>query len=190
MKELTEDVIKKLKKILIKVYEDDQKYRKKSKETLDKYGSNSKEVEEILKDMARLDKINLERIEVILKEYGWLGENTVGFKESEAIFLVIAHASLDIQLKYYQVMEKAVKEGKARICDLASLEDRTLVKQGKKQIYGTQLIYDEKEGVYIVEPLVYPEKVDERRESVGLPPMNEYLEYYGLEWKNGTSIKK
>ena len=83
-----------------KVYEDDQKYRKNSKEFLDKYGPNSNEVQEAVKEQARLDKLNLERIEVILEQYGWLSEDIVGFKESEAIFLVIQHASLETQIKY------------------------------------------------------------------------------------------
>lgn len=190
MKELTNDTVEKLKKILNAVYEDDQKYRKKSKEILDQYGPLSKEVQDILEKTALLDKKNLERIEVILKEYGWLGEDIVGYKESEAIFLVIQHANLETQIKYFPIMEEAVKNGNARRCDLAMLQDRMLVKQGEKQIYGTQLIYDEELGHYIVEPLADPEKVDDLRCSVGLPKMNQFLEYYGLSWENGEYKKR
>lgn len=190
MKEITNDVVEKLKKILNKVFEDDQKYRRNSKELLDKYGQNSEKMKNILEEMAELDKLNLERVEVILKQYGWLSEDIVGYKESEAIFLVIQHASLDTQIKYFPIMEEAVKLGNARKCDLAMLQDRILVKQGKKQIYGTQLIYDEEAGHYKVEPLVYPEKVDERRANMDLPPMNEYLNDYGLSWNNDEAKKK
>lgn len=190
MKPLTDDVVKKLKIILNKVYEDDQKYRKKSKTMLDKFGPSSKEVEEVLEKMRELDKKNQERVGIILDEYGWLSEKTVGYKESEAIFLVIQHASLETQIKYYPLMEKAVEMGNARRCDLAMLQDRIQVKQSKPQIYGTQLIYDDELGYYVVEPVVYPEKVDERRAQVGLPPMNEYLDYYGLTWENGRYKKK
>lgn len=190
MKEITEDVIKKLKKILNKVYDDDQRYRKVSKDMLDNYGSNSKEVFEAIKKQGELDKANLEVIEIILRDYGWLSESIVGYKESETIFLVIQHSNLEAQMKLFPLMEDAVKAGNARKCDLATLQDRILVKQGKKQIYGTQLIYNEEVGHYEVEPLVYPEKVDERRKSVDLPPMSEYLEYYGLAWEDGKTIKR
>lgn len=190
MKQITGETIEKIKKILNKVYEDDQKYRKKSKKYLDKYGSDSLEVKNAIIDMEILDKKNLERVEVILNEYGWLGEDIIGVKENATLFLVIQHADLETQLKYYPIMEEAVELGCARKSDLAMLQDRILVKQGKKQMYGTQLIYDEELGSYVVEPLVYPERVDERRAVVGLPPMSEYLEYYGLSWENGKSIKK
>jgi len=190
MKEITSDIVEKIKKILNKVYEDDQKYRKNSKEFLDKYGPNSNEVQEALKEQARLDKLNLERIEVILEQYGWVSEDIVGFKESEAIFLVIQHASLETQMKYYPIMENAVKLGNARKCDLAMLEDRILVKQGKEQIYGTQIIYNEDRKQYELEPLANPETVEDRRKSVGLPPMNEYLALYGLSWENGITKTK
>lgn len=190
MKPITSEVIEKLKIILNAVYDDDQKYRRVSKDMLDKYGPNSKEVQEVIEKTAELDKQNLERIEIILEEYGWLSEDIVGYKESEAIFLVIQHASLETQIKYFPIMEEAVKMGNARRCDLAMLQDRILVKQGKKQIYGTQLIYDEEKGQYIVEPLVYPEKVDERRAEAGLPSMNESLEYYGLSWENGECKRR
>lgn len=190
MKEISSDVVEKLKKILNQVFEDDQKYRKVSRKLLDQYGQNSKEVQEIIEKTAILDKKNLERIEIILEQYGWLSKDIIGFKESEAIFLVIQHASLDTQIKYFPIMEKAVELGNARKCDLAMLQDRILVKQGKKQIYGTQLIYNEELGQYVVEPLVYPEKVDERRETVGLPPMKEYLESYDLTWTDGEFKKK
>ncbi len=190
MKEITSDIVEKIKKILNKVYEDDQKYRKNSKEFLDKYGPNSNEVQEAVKEQARLDKLNLERIEVILEQYGWLSEDIVGFKESEAIFLVIQHASLETQIKYFSIMENAVKLGNARKCDLAMLEDRILVKQGKEQRYGTQLIYNENERQYSLEPLANPKTVEDRRESVGLPSMNEYLALYGLSWENGNAKTK
>ena len=190
MKEISSDGVEKLKKILNQVFEDDQKYRKVSRKLLDQYGQNSKEVQEIIEKTAILDKKNLERIEIILEQYGWLSKDIIGFKESEAIFLVIQHASLDTQIKYFPIMEKAVELGNARKCDLAMLQDRILVKQGKKQIYGTQLIYNEELGQYVVEPLVYPEKVDERRETVGLPPMKEYLESYDLTWTDGEFKKK
>ena len=119
MKEITSDVVEKLKKILNKVFEDDQKYRRNSKKLLDQYGPDSKEVQEVVEKTAKLDKKNLERIEIILEQYGWLSEDIIGYKESEAIFLVIQHASLEVQIKYFPIMEIAGDLGNARQCDFA-----------------------------------------------------------------------
>ena len=117
MKQINAETIEKIKKILKQVYEDDQKYRKKSKKMLDKHGRDSIEVKEAIIEMEKLDKKNRERIEIILKEYGWLGEDIIGVKENATIFLVIEHADLESQLKYYPIMEEAVELGCARASD-------------------------------------------------------------------------
>ena len=58
MKQINAETIEKIKKILKQVYEDDQKYRKKSKKMLDKHGRDSIEVKEAIIEMEKLDKIS------------------------------------------------------------------------------------------------------------------------------------
>jgi hypothetical protein len=43
--------------------------------------------------------------------------------------------------------------------------------------------------MYYVLPLEDPDNVDKRRQSVGLPPMAEYVQYFGLTW-NVEEYKK
>jgi hypothetical protein len=79
-------------------------------------------------------------------------------------------------------LEKAAEQGKASKIDYAMLTDRVLMKQGKKQIYGSQLNWDAKTEEYYVASVIEPEKINERRESVGLGTIEQYIEYWNLEW--------
>ena len=77
-------------------------------------------------------------------------------------------------------MREAVEKGNARASSLALLEDRVALRQGKKQIYGSQVW--KLDGKWYVQPLEDPENVDKRRAEVGLQPLNEYTQYFGFTW--------
>ncbi len=61
---------------------------------------------------------------------------------ADALFLVIQHANLKTQEEYLPVMRESVNNGQAAPQYLAMLEDKVLVKQGKKQMYGSQIETD------------------------------------------------
>jgi hypothetical protein len=126
--------------------------------------------------------LNLIAVSKILDEKGWLGVDEVGETGNSTLFLVIQHADLETQLKYLPMMRKAAKEGKAELSSLALLEDRVALRQGKKQIYGSQIGWDSVSGKYYVLPLENPEKVDERRAQMNLPPLNDYTAYWDFTW--------
>ena len=56
------------------------------------------------------------------------------------------------------------------------------MREGKKQIYGTQLTWNEKTGRYELYPIEDEEHVDLLRASVGLQPIAEYLKDFGLRY--------
>jgi hypothetical protein len=63
------------------------------------------------------------------------------------------------------------------------LEDRVLVRKGKKQIYGTQVHSGpDTGGKMVLDPIQDEAQVDERRASVGLMPLKEYLKHFGMEY--------
>ena len=64
-------------------------------------------------------------------------------------------------------MREAVKNRKARPEQLALLEDRVALAQGKKQIYGSQIHQDPKSGKYFVAPIEDEPNVNKRRAAVG-----------------------
>ncbi len=136
----------------------------------------------------KMDSINQMEVIQILEKYGWLSQDFVGKKASAAIFLVIQHADLSIQEKYLPVMRQAVKNGAARIEDLALLEDRVLMRQGKRQIYGSQVVKDSK-GNWIVHPIEDPVNVDKRRLAIGLLPIADYLMRMGVTWDLEEHLK-
>ncbi len=127
--------------------------------------------------MKKVDNESANLIKSIIDEYGWLGKNEIGEQGNQTLFLGIQHIDdLEVQEKYLPILKKAVKKGNAKAWHYAFLTDRILKNQGKKQIYGTQVITSsDPKNSYII-PLQNPDKVDELRKEVGLEPLQEYLE--------------
>ena len=100
-----------------------------------------------------------------------------------ALFLVIQHANLDIQLEYLPIIEHAVRNGNLRLRDYAIFKDRFELRQGRCQIYRSQLEWNDATGGYEVLPILNPEEVDDRRKEVGLEPMQEMLSSFGVDWE-------
>lgn len=144
------------------------------------YGQKSNEVKELFTVMQKIDSSNCIKVTKILDEYGWLGINEVGFIGNSTLFLVIQHSEQSIQEKYLPMMREAVKNDKADASQLALLEDRILLGQGKKQIYGSQIAVDQVTGEYIISPIEDEINVNKRRDSVGLGPLEEYVKYWGI----------
>jgi hypothetical protein len=132
--------------------------------------------------MITKDSIDIRLIRSMLNKYGWLGADIVGKQGNSTIFLVIQHSNLATQEEYLPMMRNAVKSGKASRSDLALLEDRVALGQGKKQIYGSQIDLDIVTNHYYVCPLEDPDNVDKRRAELELPPMSEYLIYFNIKW--------
>lgn len=182
-------VYKEIKQQLLSIDESDQKYRNQIDETISHFGNNSKEAKELFKNMKTTDSLNLIQVEKILSKYGWLGAEKIGSQANTTLFMVIQHADLPAQLKYLPVMRTAVKQGNAKAASLALLEDRVALKQGKKQIYGSQVSWNMETNVSFVAPLEDPDNVDKRRTAVGLPALADYLSEMGLDW-NVEQYKK
>ena len=163
------------------IHNEDQKYRQQLSEIREKHGWKSGEMKAHWKIINYKDSINLTKIKIILNERGWLGPKIIGEKGSQTLFLVIQHSNIDVQLAYLPMMREAVKKGNAKASSLALLEDRVALRQGKRQIYGSQIDSGE-DGQKYVAPLIDPENVDKRRLEVGLEPLAEYVKYWNITW--------
>lgn len=168
--------------ILGKVYADDQKYRQQLGQIEQQYGRDSEEMQAHWELINETDSINLIKVKEVLDEHGWLGYDEIGRPANNALFLVIQHSDLETQKTYLPMLREAVKRGDAAAPDLALLEDRVALRQGEKQIYGSQIGRDPESGEYYVSPLIDPENVDERRAELGLGPIQDYLSNWGLTW--------
>ena len=168
----------KLKKIL----EEDSSMRDELSQLRKKYGRDSEQVQSFFATVKEYDSAHLVFVKNVLDSIGWPGFIEVGREGNAAIFLVIQHADSATQRKYLPLLREAVKNHKALPADMALLEDRVLLNMNKKQIYGSQIGIEPETGAAYVLPLEDPDRVDERREKVGLGPMANYLANWKVVW--------
>ena len=144
-----------------------------------KVATGSVTQEEALEYALKLDETdstNLAAVSQILDTYGW--PSGLSDEANKAIFLVIDHSDLRTMNKYIGLFREAVEKGYLSMNDLVTMEDRMLMNAGKPQKYGTQaysLVEDGKAVIYIW-PVEDPDKLDALRKSVGLMPIEDYLE--------------
>lgn len=172
------------------IIDEDQKYRKQVTNIEKEFGHDSKELKAHWELIAIKDSLNLIKIKKILDEYGWLGSNIIGAKGNMALFLVIQHADIETQEKYLPMMKEAVEKGNASPSNLALLEDRIALRNGKEQIYGSQIGRNPETGEYYVQPLFDPENVDKRRSEVKLGKLENYVSKWGIKWNVEEYIQK
>lgn len=122
-------------------------------------------------DMQQVDKRNQQLVISALSSCGWTEEHLF------TIWLVFQHAPSEIMTYYYPQLKLYSMEGKIRRSTLALMEDRLLMNNGYKQIYGSQIrdghLYD----------LEDPDSVNKWRAEVGLGPIEEYISRWDLSFE-------
>lgn len=116
------------------------------------------------------------RLKEILQEFGYPGYDLVGKEGSNHFWLMTQHADKDVdfQLNVLRQLKAEVDKNNADPRNFALLTDRVLVNTGKKQVYGTQVTYNQFGQAY-PKPLSDSIDVNKRRAEVGLEPLEEYL---------------
>lgn len=178
-----------LEKELAEIYTDDQEIRGEFMSVYRAKNPDKRKMDSIGKIMERKDSINLIKVIKILDERGWLGKNVVGDQGNKTLFLVIQHADLKYQQKYLPMLRDAVKNGNADAGNLAYLEDRVALREGRRQIYGSQGAKNKKTNKMYISPMIDPDNVDKRRAEVGLGPIAEYAAKMNIDW-NLEAYKK
>lgn len=127
----------------------------------------------------RLTTAHADRLAEIMAEHGWPTEALVGADAAKAAWLVAQHADrqLDVQRRAVELMATAVADGAASARDLAFLQDRLAVNEGREQRYGTQ-IGAVADGRPVPWPCEDPARLDERRAEVGIEPFAEYTSQF------------
>ncbi len=126
-----------------------------------------------LLEMQRNDSINQIEVFDILDSYGWPSAQIVG-GSNFAIWEVIQHTSLEAIEKYLPLFHNAAANNELNKSFVAMMEDRCDMWRNRQQKYGTQLIRNDN-GESVPYTLLDPEKVDEWRAEMDLPPMQEYF---------------
>ena len=127
--------------------------------------------------MAEVHKQNARKLERIIGEFGWPGISLVGEEGDEAAWLVLQHAigNPELQRRCLPLLKAAAETDEIPAVQVAYLEDRICVFEGRPQRYGTQFDWDES-GMMSPHPLQDPKRVDGYRQSVGLGPLSEKTE--------------
>lgn len=128
------------------------------------------------------DSLSLKELIYRLENFGWQDETHGGIIENRILFSELIDVDLAIKEKYLPSVQKAVENGKIMPQMLAILTDRILLEKGEKQIYGTQLSFNSVLKTNYVRPLIDPENVDLRRNSMELPNMEKYLKNWNIDW--------
>ncbi|MCE3280456.1 MAG: hypothetical protein K0S44_2647 [Bacteroidetes bacterium] len=168
-------------KLMDSVYKDDQTYRFRQISINREFGPDSPEGKNIKKIIHEKDSLNEFIVSDVLDRYGWLGKEVIGINGNTTLALVLQHSSLKTQIKHLPIMREAFKNKKTDGYDLAIVEDKVLLRQGKKQKYGSYLIGSGKK--YTIAPIEDPANIDQTRAELGLVPFDEYLRNYGLRWE-------
>ena len=122
----------------------------------------------------RIDTANTEWLSDVVDRIGWPGRTLVGEDGARAAWLLAQHADHrpDLQRKFLDLLRAAVADGEAEPRDLAYLEDRVRVADGRPQLYGTQ--FQGRGADLAPAPIEDPDRLDARRAAVGLQPFAEY----------------
>jgi hypothetical protein len=155
---------------LLAMMERDQEVRKRHEASPD---STS-----IMAEMLALDAKHEPRIKGILAEIGWPGVKAVGAQGNQAMWLLVQHASPELLKQSLPAMKKAADKGELPWSTVALSIDRDLLNDGKKQLYGSQLIMNDA-GKLELRPVEDESQLDQRRASVGLEPIASYLRRFG-----------
>lgn len=107
---------------------------------------------------------------------GWPARRDYGDDGAGAAFLILQHAigHPDLQRRGLALILDAIPEGQANPLDAAYLSDRIAIFEGREQTFGTQFDWDAN-GQLSPAPVRDPEELDDRRASVGLPPIAETI---------------
>ncbi len=121
----------------------------------------------------KIDFNNTEEMKSIVAQIGWPTISKVGKEASFDAWLLVQHADHDVvfQRRCLDLMS-VVSPSEISIKNLAYLEDRVRVNEGRPQLYGTQFFGEGEK--YGPRPIEDEENVDQRRATVGLETLAEY----------------
>lgn len=121
--------------------------------------------------MAALHRANAARLRELIAQHGWPSRARVGEAAARAAWRIVQHAIGEPEFMR-AMLPIVAADPDADAIEVAMLDDRIRVFEGRMQRYGTQYDWNA-EGTALV-PMVGvadPEHVDARRKEIGLPPL-------------------
>ena len=134
----------------------------------------------------KIDSMNVVFVDSIFKKYGYPGKTLVGPGTVETAWIIMLHAK-EVD-KYLPIFKKAAETNELPFRYYAMSLDRTFVKQGKEQMYGTQGVCRKLNGgtdnVCFIWPVKDAATVNERRKQAGFEStVEENAKVMGIKYK-------
>lgn len=128
-------------------------------------------------EMKALHDQHAELLDHIIDKIGYPTNEKVGEAASSAAWLIIQHAigKPEFVRKCRRLLANAVNDKRANPQQLAYLDDRIAVNEGRLQLYGTQFGWDEN-GELSPNPYDNLAKVNARRQALSLNSLAEQTE--------------
>lgn len=176
-----------LKNELAQLAEEDQNLIEK----LSKSGELADYKDELHPEIKEVFEKNTQRAKEIIENHGWPTISSVGEEGSDAMYLIVQHSVLepDFMQSCVPLLEEQIKNNEAKGWQLAFLQDRTLMQQGKPQIYGTQHDVN-KNGIMEPYKIQNPETVNERRFALGLEALEEKTKQLQENYDNALAASE
>ncbi|MDN5381481.1 hypothetical protein QEP66_05085 [Streptomyces sp. LB8] len=122
--------------------------------------------------VARCHRDNAEALAAVVRRYGWPTADLVGEPASTAALMILLHApDLDFRLRCRDLIAQATADGRCPAVHFAYIADHCAVEQGEPQYYGTRI----NPATLRPYPVRRPQTLDERRQDVGLGPLEEQM---------------
>jgi hypothetical protein len=135
--------------------------------------------QEIRKEGVEYDEMadhkNLELV-ISIDQICELPEGIENEKQINIIWLIIQHSKAEYRKRYIDYFVDANEDGAIDAGSIALMMDRMAMDDGKPQVYGSQLLGGK------LYNLRDASTVDQRRASMGLGPLEEYLERFGVSF--------
>ena len=125
--------------------------------------------------IAATDHQNVAQLTALLDTAGWPGYSRVGRAGSHTAARVLMRADAATQARFLPLLLEAAENQEADWQQAAELQDVLLLQRGRKQWYGSQVVYEPRTRRYAPCPIRQQRRVDRRRRQIGLPPLEEYV---------------
>ena len=131
-------------------------------------------LDSLIREMQAADSVNILEIKDILTTYGFPKKSKVGTANT-TIWMIIQHSDNipAFQRECLPMLTQAALQGEIDKWQVAMLEDRIALSEGRPQKYGSQIVTNEA-GKKVIYTLLDPEQVDRWRAEAGMEPLQTY----------------
>jgi len=166
---------------LLDMRQREQALQAKIDEASDQFG-DEQALFELDEQQQKMHVEHMTKLEEVMSSAGWISSKKYGKTACEQALAIMKNAPGERLEQHLDTVLKAAENGEANPSDAAYIHDKVLMYQGKKQLYGTQIAFNEKKGINDVYPIQDEANVDTRRAKVGLGPLADALKKMGIQY--------